>query len=625
VHADTEARFTQHYTGIARKAGLSLDLNGEGLLAAVKHWIENQKNWLLILDNADNLTIFQKSSHGGQENQNTPSSPNLFQFIPECSGGAVIWTSRDGGIVGSLVAVKQCIHLSSMTKRESLKLLRSLTGCAETKEEAFTHEKELLDLLENLPLAFAQAAAYIRKTHVSVPTYITLLMESEERQSGLLGRELTDHYQLDVPKSIMQTWLISMAQIAKENPSAETILKTIAFFDNQGLPFELLHASAGEDMSEDEAPLAAGRLAQYSFLRIERIGDDGLPTYEQHRLVQLATRQSLNAEEKKIFFENAFCIITDLFPSSSHETWDSCNLYLPHSEKIARMLEVEGYVSNAPSLPDKMGFYYWQQGQSDKSEKLRLQVLELQENILGEKHPSTIRAMANLASTWLLYGQSEKAEKAERLELQVLELRKIVLGEKHPETLCAMANLATNWHIQGKSDKAEKLDIQVLELQKAVQGEHHRQTIIAMANLASTWRHLGKYENAEKLEAHMLGFRQSRLGEKHPDTISAMARDLAGWFIFNPGSSRFGSLFKCSLYHPRLWQARYLLFTGVKSDSAGREGIYIYMCPCLMYQLCRLGCCSGQSKKRMRIPLGNYGRKLQNVLPSVPMAAVINL
>jgi hypothetical protein len=66
-------------------------------------------------------------------------------------------------------------------------------------------------------------------------------------------------------------------------------------------------------------------------------------------------------------------------------------------------------------------------------------VLELQKEVLGEKHPDTITAMANLALTWRQQGRSNEAE---QLQIEVLELRKEVLGEKHPDTIRAMANLA---------------------------------------------------------------------------------------------------------------------------------------------------------------------------------------
>jgi tetratricopeptide (TPR) repeat protein len=525
VHANSEARFTQGYNDIAQKANLSPDLKGENLLRAVQQWIERQKNWLLVLDNADNLGIFKNSFSNYQENQDQSLSLELLRFVPKCSSGAVIWTSRDGSIIGSLVGVGKGIQLSSMTDQESLKLLQKLTNRLETTEPS-QPEDGLLDLLERLPLAIAQAAAYIRKTNISILAYITLFKKSEDRQSSLLGKEFIDRYRSDVPNSVMQTWLISMRQIAKESPCAETILNIAAFFDNRGLPFELLQASAGRDVSEDDVLLAASRLAEYSFLQVQRAEDEALPTYEQHRLVQLATRQAFNSEQKRLFLVKALEIITDLFPSGGHETWNTCKLYLPHAVKVIAASEAEGYFNQVPVLLARMGIHYWEQGRSDEAEKLEVQVLELRKSVLGEKHPDTIRAMANLASTWRQQGRSDEAEK---LQVQVLELRKSVLGEKHPDTIRAMANLASTWWQQGQSDEAEKLGVQVLELRKSVLGEKHPDTITAMANLASTWWQQGRSDEAEKLGVQVLELRKSVLGEKHPDTITAMANLASTW------------------------------------------------------------------------------------------------
>ncbi|OBT39752.1 hypothetical protein VE00_10507 [Pseudogymnoascus sp. WSF 3629] len=83
--------------------------------------------------------------------------------------------------------------------------------------------------------------------------------------------------------------------------------------------------------------------------------------------------------------------------------------------------------------------------------------------------------------------KQEVADTPEQLDLQVLDLWKSVLGEKHPNTILAMANLALTWSQQGWSSEAEQLELQVLDLQKSVLGEKHPDTILAMANLASTW------------------------------------------------------------------------------------------------------------------------------------------
>jgi tetratricopeptide (TPR) repeat protein len=439
VHADNEARFVQHYTDIAKLAGLPPDLKGEDLLRAVQQWMGQQTNWVLVLDNADDLTIFKGSVSVLSEQKHQPRHPNLYRFIPKSSGGTVIWTSRDGGIVGNLVGVNHGIQVGTMTNQESVRLFRSLSQTPTTPEPS-ENENKLLELLEKLPLAIAQAAAYIRKTKVSVVHYLALLKESEERQSYLLSKEFEDLHRSGVPNSVMHTWLISMGQITRESQCAERVLNTIAFLDNKGLPFELLRAAAGPEYSEDDVLLAAGRLHEYSFLQTQRATSESLPIYEEHRLIQLATRRALNAEQISSFSGKALRIMNEVFPSGEHETWNECKLYLPHSLKAAAWREAESFNKQAPKLLARIGMYYWTEGRSDEAEQLEIEVLKLQKSVLGEKHPDTILAMANLASTWQQQGRSDEAE---QLEIEVLELRKSALGERHPDTITAMANLAS--------------------------------------------------------------------------------------------------------------------------------------------------------------------------------------
>lgn len=48
----------QDYKIIARKLSLDENLKSEDLLAEVRDHIEAQLDWVLILDNADDLTLF---------------------------------------------------------------------------------------------------------------------------------------------------------------------------------------------------------------------------------------------------------------------------------------------------------------------------------------------------------------------------------------------------------------------------------------------------------------------------------------------------------------------------------------------------------------------------------------
>ncbi|KFY95960.1 hypothetical protein V498_03038 [Pseudogymnoascus sp. VKM F-4517 (FW-2822)] len=524
VRGDTEASFSQSYSEIAKESGISFDLKGEDLLLAVQTWVEQLPNCLLVLDNVDDLRIFKKVY--GHQNIDPSPSPELLRFVPR-KNGMVLWTSRDNSILGRLVDFSRGVEVRGMSDREALELFQSRSGRPRS-ELPSDEESELLNLLENLPLAVSQSAAYIRSTRSTLKLYIEMLKESEIEQSELLDYEFSDvHRQSDMPNSVMKTWIISMKQIAKESQCAEKILNTIAYLDNQGLPFEVLSAAGGDGFKKHEILQAAGRLVDYSFLQAQITTEAAPPAYQEHRLVQLATRKALTkAKQNSEFSGNAIQIMERLFPNGTYETWSSCRVYLPLALKSVLWKEADGYKDMAPGLLGKIGRYYWEEGRYDEAERLELQALDLRRSMLGVKHPDTILAMANLASTWQ---QQNRSNEAEQLQLQVLNLQKSVVGEKHPDTIGAMANLASTWQQQGRSNEAEKLQLQVLKLRKSVVGEKHPSTILAMANLASMWHQQGRFSEAEKLQLQVLNLRKSVVGENHPDTILAMASLASTW------------------------------------------------------------------------------------------------
>ena len=69
-----------------------------------------------------------------------------------------------------------------MTDPEALKLFQTRSGRHQS-EQPSDEERELLNILDSLPLAIAQAAAYMRLTRASVKYYVEMLKESEVEQS----------------------------------------------------------------------------------------------------------------------------------------------------------------------------------------------------------------------------------------------------------------------------------------------------------------------------------------------------------------------------------------------------------------------------------------------------------
>jgi tetratricopeptide (TPR) repeat protein len=426
-----------------------------------------------------------------------------------------------------------------MDASEAKELLVGLSDSAITDDDTPAID-ELIHKLDRLPLAISQAAAYIRRTSTTIQDYVEKLKKEKRRWKLLEESKFDRHRRPNVPNSIMKTWQISIDYIREENPCAYAILHVIAYFNNQNIPFELIKAtvrSKGEqednkhgqdddadtesDGSEDDDNVieAATRLTEFSFLRL-RNAKSGLRSYEMHKLVQEVTRYALRKKESEPFFKSALEIMLKIFPTSNPDTWDRCEVYLPHALAVSNCLEISQEKIGVSYLLGKVSGYLHSHLRSREKEPVDLKALKLRKEVLGERHPNTIQSMADLAATYYQQGRSKEAEE---IQVEVLALRKEVLGERHHDTITCMANLATTYHQQGRSKEAEEIYVKVLALQKEALGESYPDMIRTMANLASTYYQQGRSKEAEEINIKVLALWKEVLGERHLDTIQGIA------------------------------------------------------------------------------------------------------
>ncbi|CAG7850590.1 SubName: Full=Related to kinesin light chain {ECO:0000313/EMBL:CCA76682.1} [Serendipita indica DSM 11827] len=146
--------------------------------------------------------------------------------------------------------------------------------------------------------------------------------------------------------------------------------------------------------------------------------------------------------------------------------------------------------------------------QLEDAEKIRREVLALQLEILGARHPETISTMGNLAITLHPRGQLEEAERIMRL--------------RNPETIWAMSNLASILHSRGQLKNAEKMKREVFALRLEILGPRHPDTILAMGNLAISLQSCRQLEEAEKIQREALALQMDILGSHHLGTVRAM-------------------------------------------------------------------------------------------------------
>ncbi|KAK3613970.1 hypothetical protein LTR22_027941 [Elasticomyces elasticus] len=120
-------------------------------------------------------------------------------------------------------------------------------------------------------------------------------------------------------------------------------------------------------------------------------------------------------------------------------------VHLPQIERLLKDGDRSGEC-DVSSMWTRVGRIWEDEGRWNESKKLFFAARVWRMEKLGEEHPDTLTAMADLASTYCNQGRWKEAEE---VELEVMEASARVLGEEQPDTLATMNSLAATYSIKG--------------------------------------------------------------------------------------------------------------------------------------------------------------------------------
>ncbi|KAL2158270.1 hypothetical protein VTH06DRAFT_4591 [Thermothelomyces fergusii] len=241
LNATSRSTLEDSYRTIARKLGLETRKGprdgDDDITYRVSDWLEDENDrWTVVLDNFDDY-----DSVVGDDD------PGLFTLLPRSENGFTLITSRTSQAAEKLVGnLKNVYQVTAMSEDVALQLLRAKLkdgcGCGDGAEEK--EGREVVRLLDCLPLAISQAAAYInrRSPRVTVGEYAAMLRSREGRET-LLRWEYDDERRYGPrPTSVLSTWTVTLEQIRTERPSAADLLSLMSFFNPQSIPDWALRA-----------------------------------------------------------------------------------------------------------------------------------------------------------------------------------------------------------------------------------------------------------------------------------------------------------------------------------------------------------------------------------------------
>jgi tetratricopeptide (TPR) repeat protein len=520
-------------------------MNEQQIFEAVKRWLENQSEWLLVLDALHDLSLV-----------------NL--LVPTQNNGHVLLTTHtqtSGGLASIVSIVQMGDKASLLFFLQRANLLPLQAPISQAPAEVVILAEKLVREMDGFPLALDQAAAYLEETGCDLATYLNLYHDERTAILGERGQSMDQSH----PDSVLITLTLAFEQVIKKRPVNQDLLYLLAFLQPDSIP-EQLFIEGARKLDEPLQSLATHSLTLHQalgdllrFSLIQRSSNSML--LRIHRIVQFVLTDQLSAEQQRQWANIVVGMLNSVFPSGYFDTWSDCERYLPQAQHCATLIEQYQLTSqDATQLLQRLGSYCYRRGyyheaklyltqslrlyeeQSDgdaanvaqvlnslgllahrqalylEAETHHQRALELRELTLGPEHPKIAESLHNLA---LPYGKLEKYQQAEALYLRVLSLDEHTHGIDHPETARTLNNLGLVYYKQGKYSQAEEAYQRSLTIyEKAL--PNHPDLTYPVIGLGSIEEKRGNYTQAEIHYLRALTIREEKLGDQHPETAHSL-------------------------------------------------------------------------------------------------------
>ncbi|KAJ5792311.1 uncharacterized protein N7503_008289 [Penicillium pulvis] len=485
--------FEQACSQIARELQIHQVSDGESAMELVHRQLSSDKagKWLLIVDNADDGDLL---------------FDELDQYFPASNKGVILLTTRSRDVALSF-AGKDIVELQKMTTEEGIAFLTKIIGEDSLCDQDSTIK--LLDELNFLPLAIAQAAYYICRNNGTTTRYLELMHKTENDRMRLASRDFHDSTRYrKMPNAVTTTWLISYNQIKSSDPSASDLLGFISYLEPKAIPRSILPTLD----SEEEMEFAIGTLCSYGFLTRR----DNENMFDMHSLVQLSTRVWMTEARKT---QQIIATLTQhmdkLFPSNEYTNRDIWRMYLPHALEVLRREESQG-LSERYTLLSKVGKCILADGRAKEAVILFGDVCAWNESHYDEGHPSRLASQQSLAWAYRSNGRIKQA--VELLE-HVVAVQERTLVEEHPSRLASQHELAQTYESNGQIKQAIELLEHVVAVEERTLDEENPSRLASQHTLAQAYLPNGQIKQAIELLEHVVAVEERTLDKEHPDRL----------------------------------------------------------------------------------------------------------
>ena len=481
--------------------------------------------WLLVFDNA-------------------VDAASVAEFLPPSGPGRVLVTSQNPAW-----QTGQTMEVSVLPPEIAADFLVQLTGDPDRQAA-----EDLAEELDGLPLALAQAAAYMQATGDRLAEYLETF---RQRRADMLARGASIRH----GKTVASTWALAFGRLQQDTPTAVGLLRLMAHCAPEAIPLRLLlqpRPGLVEQLVQEVAPLLADQLiakdAIAALRRFSLVTHVGEGQWSVHRLVQAVTVDQMPADVADQWRQATAALVEAAIPGDPQlpATWPTYAALVPHARavldltsgglwQIARYLGFSGSYLAARDLSRQIANAYAEDeaygpehpktlaacrdlvgwtGRAGDAAEARDQfaaLLPIIERVLGPEHPDTLVTRHELA-VWT--GEAGDPAGARDQLAALLPIRERVLGPEHPRTLATLGSLAYLTGEAGDPAGARDQYTALLPIYERVLGPEHPDTLATRHDLAWTTGEAGEAAAARDQAAALLPIRERILGPDHPDTLA---------------------------------------------------------------------------------------------------------
>jgi tetratricopeptide (TPR) repeat protein len=483
LDAENPGLLAGQFGALGAELGLPAMLDAEATVRVVCTELRRRGRWLLILDNAEEIDHIRPVLPGGS--------------------GHVLITTRRGGFR----ALGHALDLDVLARDEAIALLQH-----RAPQLSRTEADTLADRLGDLPLALAQAAAYLDQTQLPPADYLRLLHTHEATvldRGQAIGHADTVH----------TLWSLSLERLQAEHPAAVQLLQLCAWLAPEPIPTDLF----SEHPEHLPQPLAAAAADPLAFAdTIAALTDYSLVRRTQHdlhlhRLVQTVTRQN-QPENGPHPVPTILTLLHSDLPDDVYlpGSWPRWSQLLPHV--LAATDHPQADAPNAAAdtawlLNHAADTIQLLDGDYTAALRLIKRTLRLREDLHGTDQPEAAVTLVRLADILLELGQAPVARPAAERAVRILQDTR---GPDHPDTGIALMELGQVLIYLGEPLAAVPLLEHTLSIVESTGHTKERPVADSLVTLGLAHQGLGAPEPARSLLERALLARQEAYGAEHP-------------------------------------------------------------------------------------------------------------